>query len=314
MPEPDSTVGWASSLTGSLMVDRAEVFEAERDRLFGLAYRMTSSVMDADDVVQEAWVRFDRAIERGDEIENSAAFLTTVATRLAIDRLRSASKKRETYVGPWLAEPILTDRDPAHIVELDESVRLGFLYVLDRLGPVDRAVFLLHDVFGHSYTDVAGVVDRTEANCRQIARRARERVRAERSTQIRPAASSDAELLDALLTAIAVGEAGDLEALLANDVVLVSDGGKGVRTARNVVTGPYRLTRFILGIQRHASDDGAFESVTVNGGAAVAVIESTGLEQLWEVEFVDGLVKSVHSCMSPEKLAAAKVAWSAARN
>jgi len=127
--------------------DPVAIFAAERDRLFGLAYRMTSSVMDADDVVQEAWVRFERSASN-EVIRNPAAFLTTVATRLSIDRLRSTAKRRESYVGPWLPEPILTDRDPAHIVELDETIRLGFLHVLDRLGPVDRAVFLLHDVLG----------------------------------------------------------------------------------------------------------------------------------------------------------------------
>jgi len=296
-----------------MKVDAVEAFEAERDRLFGLAYRMTSSVMDADDVVQEAWVRFDRALGRGEAVENTAAFLTTIATRLAMDRLRAASRKRETYVGPWLPEPILTDRDPAHIVELDESVRLGFLYVLDSLGPVDRAVFLLHDVFGHSYTDVAAVVDRTEANCRQIAKRARERVRAER-TPARAPDPSDRALLDAVLVAAFMGDHDALEAMLAADVTLVSDGGANVRAARNVITGPHRLARFIIGINNRDASGYEWHPAWVNGGVAVAVTVDGQLDQVWELEVADGLVQSVHAVSNPDKLAAPRAAWHAAHN
>ncbi len=287
------------------------VFEMERDRLFGLAYRMTSSVMDADDIVQETWVRFARAVEAGESIENPAAFLTTVASRLAIDRLRSAARRRETYVGPWLPEPILTDRDPAHLVELDESIRLGFLRVLDRLGPVDRAVFLLHDVFGQSFAEVATVVDRTEANCRQIARRARARIREERREVVAPAPPSDEELLEALLLAAASGDPAQLEAKLAADVVLLSDAGAEVRAARNAVTGRYRLARFIIGVNKKAGAEVWWEKAWVNGGIAVAVVDENGLDQLWEIEFVDGLVQNVHACMNPSKVAAARTAWPA---
>lgn len=304
----DSTVGWASSQMGLMVIEAVQAFEQERDRLFGLAYRMTSSVMDADDVVQESWVRFDRALGRGEDIENPAAFLTTVATRLSIDRLRSASKKRETYVGPWLPEPILTDRDPAHIVELDESVRLGFLHVLDRLGPVDRAVFLLHDVFGHSYADVSAVVDRTEANCRQIGKRARERVRAERKPG-RAAEPADRELLNAVLVAAFMGDHDTLEAMLAADVTLVSDGGADVRAARNVITGPYRLARFIIGINNRNGSGYEWHPAWVNGGVAVAVTVDGQLDQVWEIEFADGLVQSVHAVSNPDKLTAPRAAW-----
>ena len=292
----------------SMKVDAVEAFEQERDRLFGLAYRMTSSVMDADDVVQEAWVRFDRALGRGEDIENTAAFLTTVVTRLAMDRLRSGAKKRETYVGPWLPEPILTDRDPAHIVELDESVRLGFLHVLDRLGPVDRAVFLLHDVFGHSYADVAAVVDRTEANCRQIAKRARAKVRAGRKPN-RAAEPTDRSLLDAVLVAAFMGDHEALEAMLAADVTLVSDGGAHVRAARNVITGPHRLARFIIGINNRNGSGYEWHPAWVNGGIAVAVTVDGELDQVWEIEFVDGLVQSVHAVSNPDKLIAPRAAW-----
>lgn len=290
------------------MGDAVATFEAERDRLFGLAYRMTSSVMDADDVVQEAWVRFDRALGRGETVENPAAFLTTIATRLAMDRLRSSSKKRESYVGPWLPEPILTDRDPAHIVELDESIRMGFLHVLDRLGPVDRAVFLLHDIFDFSYAEVADVVDRTEANCRQIARRAREKVKADR-TPPPPPDPSDRQLLDAVLVAAFTGDPAGLESLLAADVTLVSDGGADVRAARNVITGPYRLARFIIGINKRNDSGYEWHPAWVNGGVAVAVTVDGELDQVWEIEFAEGLVQRVHAVSNPTKLAATGAFW-----
>ncbi len=269
--------------------------------------------MDADDIVQESWVRFDRANARGDEIENPAAFLTTVASRLSIDRLRSATAKRESYIGPWLPEPILTDRDPAHIVELDESIRMGFLHVLDRLGPVDRAVFLLHDIFDLSYAEVANVVDRTEANCRQIARRAREKVKADRAPSP-PADPSERELLDAVLLAAFTGDPDALESLLAADVTLVSDGGADVRAARNVITGPYRLARFIIGINKRNDSGYEWHPAWVNGGVAVAVTIDGVLDQIWEIEFADGLVQSVHAVSSPQKLASPRAAWSSADN
>lgn len=290
------------------MKDLAATFDSERDRLFGLAYRMTSSVMDAEDAVQEAWLRYERASENGEPIQNPAAFLTTVVTRLCIDRLRSAAKRRESYVGPWLPEPILTDRDPAHIVELDESIRLGFLHVLDRLGPVDRAVFLLHDIFAVGYAEVAEIVGRSEANCRQIARRSRAKVRADRE----PAPSSepqDRALLDAMLLAALTGDAVELESKLAADVALVSDGGADVRAARNVITGPHRLARFLIGIGKRYTDGYEWHEVRVNGAIGVAVTVEGELDQLWEVEFANGLVQSLHAISNPEKLAAAKAAW-----
>lgn len=174
---------------------------------------MTGSVCDADDIVQEAWIRALAA----SEVERPTAWLTTVVTRRSIDRLRSAARRREHYVGPWRPESVLTDRDPAHLVELDESITLSFLHVLDRLEPVERAVFLLHDVFGASYDEVAELVGRTPENCRQIAHRARERVRSERPrVEVDPVRRR--ALLDSFLEAVLRGEAERLSALLAEDV------------------------------------------------------------------------------------------------
>lgn len=283
-----------------------DAFERERDRLFGLAYRMTSSASEAEDIVQEAWVRFDGATY---EVREPAAFLTTIVTRLAIDRLRSAQARRERYVGPWLPEPILTDRDdPARIVEIDESIRLGFLHVLDRLGPVDRAVFLLHDVFAVPFADVADTVDRSESTCRQIAKRARERIRAER-----PAVAADAvgrrELLDAFLAALFTGDPKELEKKLADDVIVLSDGGADVRAARNPVVGPHRVARLLTNLTKRIPEDASLEIVEANGELAAALVMDGVPIAVHEVEFRDGLLHRLHSVNNPDKLEAVRRVW-----
>ena len=287
---------------------KADLFEAERDRLFGLAYRMLGSVADADDIVQEAWLRF----EPSTGIENPGGFLTTVATRLCVDRLRSAQQRRETYVGPWLAEPLLTDLDPAHLVVLDESVRLGFLHVLDELSAVERAVFLLHDVFDVSYADVAAMVDRTEANCRQIARRARDRLRAER-TWSDPAhvidAQANEQLLAAFLGALASGDPQQLGDMLADDVVLVSDGGAHRRAARHPILGRDRVARFVTTLANRMSSGATLELAEVNGLPGLMMVVDGAPVMVVEVEFVGGRVVRVHAMLNPDKLELSRQTW-----
>jgi RNA polymerase sigma-70 factor, ECF subfamily len=275
-----------------------DTFERERPRLFGLAYRMTGSVADADDIVQEAWLRAGSA----DDIERPAAWLTTVVTRLTIDRLRSARRRREQYVGPWLPEPILTDRDPAHIVEADESLTLSFLHVLDRLEPVERAVFLLREVFDVDYDEVAGVVGRTPETCRQIAHRARQRVRSER-----PRFDIDPDrrqaLLDSFLLAALSGEPHQLQKLLADDVVLVSDGGPSRHAARRPVIGPHRVSRFIVNLTARLSADAEVVHVHANGEPSVAVL-TADQTLLLVPEFDGGLLRRIELVSAPEKLSA----------
>ena len=189
---------------GTRRADDAETvdpFDAERARLQGLAYRMLGSIADAEDVVQEAWLRWEGLGADGRaEVQRPAAWLTTVASRLALDKLKSAQRQREEYVGPWLPEPVLTDGDPALAAELAESLTIGFLAVLERLAPVERAVFLLADVFAEPYSAIAPVVERSEEACRQIASRARRHVREERQL-FQPAAARRDDLLDAFLAA-----------------------------------------------------------------------------------------------------------------
>lgn len=285
----------------------AVTFEAERTRLFGLAYRMLGSVADADDVVQDAWLRFHGAVEGGAELDRPAAWLTTVATRLSIDRLRSAQRRRETYVGPWLPEPMLTDRDPAHEVELDDTVRLAFMHALERLAPAERAVFLLHEVFGTPFAEIAETVGRSETACRQMASRARQRVRSERP-RVEVEERRQRELLDAFLGAVMGGGVEDLELLLTEDVVLASDGGAMQHAARRLVTGRHRTARLVYNLAHRMPDGTELDVVEVNGAIGMAMMLEGVLVTLHVFEFEGELVRRIHTVISSEKLAAARAA------
>jgi RNA polymerase sigma-70 factor, ECF subfamily len=276
------------------------VFEAERRRLGAIGYRMLGSTADADDMVQETWLRWHRLGTEGRaQLERPGAWLTTVATRIALDRLKSAQRQREEYVGPWLPEPILTDHDPAESVELAESLTLGFLTVLERLGPVERAVFLLSDVFEEPFASIAPAVGRSEETCRQIASRARRRIREERK-RFEPTDSD--ELLHAFLHACSVGTLAEFRKVLADDVVMVSDGGGAVHAARRPVLGIERVARLLGNLTRRLPDDSTLEVRQVNNEPGV-LIRRGGLP--WSVlalESHDGRVAAVRVVINPDKL------------
>lgn len=221
-----------------------DVFEDERPRLLGLAYRILAGNADAEDVVQEAWLRWSR-VDPGD-IDNPQGWLTTVTARLALDRVRTMQRRREVYVGPWLPDPVSTERTPSEKAELAESLTLGFLVMLDRLGPVERAVFLLADVFGEPFAIVAGAVGKSEVACRQIAARARRKIRGAGDEEERPSPAS-AALLGQLMTALVAGDEEQTVRLLAPEVVLTSDAGPARRAARRPVIGADRVRRLLSG-------------------------------------------------------------------
>ena len=225
------------------------VFVAERSRLWGLAYRICGTRSDADDVVQDAWLRWNAADRP--TIDRPAAWLTTVTSRLSIDRLRSRRRDAQSYVGPWLPEMITTGLDdPADLVS---SLTLGFLTMLERLDPVERVVFLLADVFGESFHDIAVTVDRTEAACHQIASRGRKKLRdPKRRRDVDPA--DQWRLADAFSRATFAGDLAAIEALLAPESVLLSDGGANTRAARRPVVGPHRIARLLSTLARRYPD------------------------------------------------------------
>lgn len=278
------------------------VFAAERDRLVGLAYRMTGSRAEAEDVVQDAWLRWQRADTA--EVACPAAWLTTVTSRLALDRLTSARSRREAYVGPWLPEPVATDPDPADRAELAESLSLGFLAVLERLGPVERVVFLLADVFSVPFDEIARVVDRSPVACRQVASRARRRVRQDRP-RFHPTDAEARRVTEAFLGAVAVGDVEGVTALLAPDVVSVSDGGADHHAARRPVVGPERVCRLLVNLTRRLpATDAVIVARDLNGQPGV-VVEAEGRTLLaLACSVVDGLVDRVWIVVNPEKTAA----------
>jgi RNA polymerase sigma-70 factor (ECF subfamily) len=275
-----------------------DVFEDERPRLLGLAYRMLGSITDAEDVVQDAWLRWQGADRSA--IENPAAWLTTVTSRLGLDRLRAQQRRKEDYVGPWLPEPMAGGPGPEERAELAESLTLGFLTVLDRLGPVERAVFLLADVFGEPFPVVARAVGKSEEACRQIASRARRRVREERAG----AQAADRALLEKLVFATAAGDVDAVLGLLAPEVVLVSDGGPHRHAARYPVVGPARVARLLVNLAARWNDeDDSAEFAEVNGAPAL-VMRVAGAPIVLTADRVDDRVATIRVCVNPAKLGA----------
>jgi RNA polymerase sigma-70 factor (ECF subfamily) len=273
-----------------------DVFEDERPRLLGFAYRLLGSVTDAEDVVQDAWLRW-QGVDRS-TIDNPAAWLTTVTSRLGLDRLRAQQRRKEDYVGPWLPEPMAGGPGPEERAELAESLTLGFLTVLDRLGPVERAVFLLADVFGESFPAVARAVGKSEEACRQIASRARRRVRQERAG----ARAADRTLLEKLVFAIGAGDVDGVIGLLAPEVVVVSDGGPNRHAARRPVVGRERVARFLVNLSaRFRGHSGTAEFAEVNGAPAL-VVRVTGGPIVMTADRVDDRVATIRFCINPEKL------------
>ena len=274
-----------------------DAFTAARPTLLGVAYRMLGSFVDAEDVVQEAWVRWSAA----DGIDEPTAWLRTVVTRLCLDELRSARRRRESYVGPWLPEPVATAAGalgPLDRVELRESVSLAMLLVLERLSPAERAVFVLREAFALPFDDVAAAVGRTAVGCRQLHRRARLALAADL-----PVVADRQLVLDRFLDALGGGDVADVTAILLDDAVLVSDGGGVVSAARRPVVGGERVARFLLGLLRRAQDLD-IEVVEVNAGPAVVARQHGTVRQVLVLDVVDDRVRQVLMVSNPSKLQA----------
>ena len=221
-----------------------------RPLMFSIAYRMLGSVTEAEDVVQDAYLRLHERSLAGDVIERPEAYASTVATRLAIDALRSARRSREVYTGTWLPEPLPDDdADPAHRIERDETLSFAFLAVLERLRPVERAVFLLREVFDVDYADIAAIVERDEAACRQIMHRARARI-ADGRPRFDADATRDAALVDSFFAALQAGDVDALAGVLADDVVFYGDGGGKAPAVRHPLLGAEAVARFLAGLVR----------------------------------------------------------------
>lgn len=284
---------------------REDAFAACRPRLLGIAYGLLGELTEAEDVVQDAWLRWDRA-ER-DAVRSAEAFLITVTTRLALDRLRSARARREVYMGPWLPEPLLTDPEtPETRVIEAEQLSLALLAALERLNPVERAVLVLRDVFDLDYAEIADVLDKTPGNVRQLARRARDHV-GDPSRQRNVSEEERRRLADAFLAASISGDVEGIRALLAADAILYTDGGGVVTAARKPIYGADKIARFMVGVQRKSRfpEDPIFRPVLANGDPGILMeSRSEGFVSIISIEIADGLVQAVRTFNNPERFPA----------
>jgi RNA polymerase sigma-70 factor (TIGR02957 family) len=278
--------------------DSTDVFVGHRNRLFTVAYEMLGSAADAEDVLQETWLRWvdvDRA-----QVRDDRAYLVRIATRLALNRMRTNARRREAYVGPWLPEPLLTTPDVAEDVELADSVSLAMLTVLETLGPTERAVFVLREVFAFGYDEIAAAVEKTPAAVRQIAHRARDHV-AERRPRAEATAGERARVLQTFLAAVATGDIQSLMDVLAPDVVLVTDGGGVKKAALRPILGRDKVVRFL-----DAVSDGVgatADVVMVNGSPALRVVIDGEVDTIASMVVENGLVTGLYAVRNPAKLA-----------
>jgi RNA polymerase sigma-70 factor (ECF subfamily) len=300
--------------SGSASSNPAASFEPHRRRLLGLAYRMLGSMADAEDAVQETYLRW-HAADR-DRVTDPRAFLMTTTTRICLDVLTSARARREEYVGPWLPEPVIDTAAlaPDSRAELAEDLSIALLLILDRLSPLERAAFLLHDVFDFSFGEVATTLERSEAACRKLATRARGRVQAlrPRGTGTPPALSGEIEALHVqLMSAFAAAtQSGDLQALtqlLASDVRIVTDGGGKVRSALNVIEGADRAAQFLVDVTRKRPDawwrdDFRPRFAMINGLPGIIVDAPEGAVQTAAFEIEGNVIRALYVVRNPDKL------------
>ena len=289
-----------------------EAFGDLRPLMFSIAYRMLGSVADAEDIVQEAFLRYHRVVADGSQIESPKAFLSSVTTRLSIDQLRSARSRREAYVGPWLPEPVLTDpaaaggwiaADPAARAEETDSLSMAFLLLLERLSPAERAVFLLHDVFDYGYGEIASIVGKTEDNCRQLARRARQHV-ADHKPRFDASRRQRDELAARFFAALGEGDMTGLVGLLAADVVVYGDSGGTRPSWPRPITGRDNVRRLIASLSEQIRDLGVtLRRAEVNGQPGAMCYDSSGLLiNVICLDITDGVVQAVRSVINPGKL------------
>ncbi|WP_216853300.1 RNA polymerase sigma factor SigJ [Phytoactinopolyspora halotolerans] len=287
-------------MTVTSQADAAAELQAHRTMLFGVAYRVLGSAADADDVLQDAYLRW-RTVDH-DEVREPRRYLTRMVTRLAIDRLRSGSN-RETYVGSWLPEPVPTEAaplDPLDTVEQRDSVATATLYLMERLDPVERAVFVLRSAFDVPYAEIAEIVERTPEHCRQLYRRAGNRL-AEGDHRFAPSRREHAALLESFLTAAREGDLEGLRATLHDDVVTWSDGGGKVKAARNAILGVDRCVRFFVGVYGRKRRP-TIVPMEINGSPG-AVVYDADIYQVVTFGVRDGRIGAVFLVSNPDKLA-----------
>ena len=282
-----------------------DVYLEHRDALFGLAYRMLGSIADAEDVVADAYVRWRREDRAG--IANARAFLFTVTSRLCIDLLTSAQRQRVSYVGSWLPEPLVTpydDHGPDQVAERKDTISLAFLYLLERLSPAERAVFVLRNAFDFPHSQIAEILQMSADNVRQTFRRAQQRLGPDAQPRYQPDSQQQRALVERFLAAAGTGEVEPFAALLAEDVLLVGDGGGKAASIRDPAHGRLRVARFMRGLVRKTTPSMSFETVRANGAPAVLVRDGTepiGLYAL-DIDPEAHVIRGIHAIRNPDKM------------
>ena len=278
----------------------AEVFQSHRSRLFGLAYRMLGSRAEAEDLLQDAYLRWHESA--ADDIQSPVAFLVTITTRLCLDRLRELKHERGHYVGPWLPEPIISAAAPDRHLDLAEDLSMAFLTLLERLSPDERAAFLLHEVFEVGYPEIASVLERSESACRQVVHRARERVRGDRK-RFDATESAKSELLERFLQAM---EARDNEALLslfAPDATWTADGGGKTAAAPRPIVGAERIAKLAIGLrEKFWAANRTIEIATVNGETGLCIRDGERLTATLSIASDGERILAVYAVVNPDKL------------
>ena len=278
-----------------------EQFEQFRPKLFGIAYRMLGSVMEAEDMVQETFLRWNATAASRADIQSPNAYLSTIITRLCLDKLKSAQTQREQYIGEWLPEPLITTESPDQMVELAESLSLAFLHMLERLTPTERAVLLLREVFDYDYGSIAEIVNRSDTNCRQLLRRARQRVAQERP-RFDTDSAEQAQILMQFGIACTNGDMQGLLQLLSPDCVEFSDGGGVVPAARKPIIGPEKVARLLLGLWKQAPDGFTYQMAQINGELGMLGFVNNAPYVAMNFHLEGGKIKRIFSIVNPEKL------------
>ncbi len=285
------------------MTARTADFEQHRSLLFSIAYRMLGSVADAEDVVQEAYLRWQES--RESEVRSPRSYLSTVVTRLSIDRMRSARARREEYVGPWLPEPLVSEgaEDAGEPTKVDESLSMAFLVLLESLNPVERAVFLLREVFDYDYGEISEIVGKSEANCRQIARRARQSVAARRP-RFECSLETEKRLTERFVEACMSGDMEGLLGILSEDVTLWSDGGGKVAAAPYPIYGSEKVARFLVGVLRTVPPGFFAHPARINGEPGVVGFVDGRPTGVVALDVAEDRIHGVRIVVNPDKLRA----------
>jgi RNA polymerase sigma-70 factor (ECF subfamily) len=304
------TDGGGAGQANHALADREELLDGLRPTSFAIAYRMLGSVSEAEDVVQEALLRVHQSLDVGEEIASPRAFIATITTRLAINELKSARARRVSYVGEWLPEPIITDGsgapdDPARHAETADSLSLAMLVLLESLSPEQRAVLLLHDVFGYGYPEITDIVGKTEDNVRQLATRARQHVKTRRP-RFTTTRDQQRELAARFFAAAHDGDLAALESLLAHDVELTGDGGGKVPALARSLRGRSRVAHTLGNWLRALArfPQVSMRPVEINGGpGAIYVDDQDRVLGVWSLDITEGEITGIRSIVNPDKLA-----------